>query len=161
MGFSLIFKTDKKNRGILTIGCLFRILLIFMVLVFTGVIILDVLEGNKPILAFVFGLFCLIGAMYRECWIFDPNTKTIIYTNGIGPFSKQIRQPFSNIESIQIISIKHTKDKIQQMQSQLQTKDGTPLPELETVKPRVTTSFTERTQNIAQILEKEIEYISL
>jgi hypothetical protein len=161
MAFSLIFKTDKKNRGILTIGFFFRILLIAITLIFSAVFILDFLEGRNPIMTLILVLFCLIGSVYRESWIFDPNTKTITYTNGIGPFVKKIKQPFSNIESIQILTISNSKNKFQQIQSQLQTKDGTTIPEIETVKNRFATSFTERTQNIAQILEKQIEYIQL
>ena len=161
MGFSLIFKTDKNNRGILTISFLNRALFVFMFLVFTATLFMDIYSGHKPVLTSIVVLFCIAGLLYRECWIFDPTEKTVTYSIGIVPFVKKTTIPFSNIESIRIISIQHTKDNVQQMQSKIQTKNGIKIPELEIVKPRFERSFTERTEKVAQILEKQIEYITI
>ncbi|OJF77330.1 MAG: hypothetical protein BKP49_02385 [Treponema sp. CETP13] len=161
MGFSLIFKTDKHNRGILTISFLYRTLFVFMFLVFVATFFMDIFSGHKPVLTSILVLFCIVGLLYRECWVFDSIEKTVSYSIGIVPFVKKTTIPFSNIDSICIVSIKHTKDNIQQMQSQIVTNNGNQLPELETVKPRSASPFTERTKKIAQILEKQIEYITL
>lgn len=160
MGFSFIFKTDKKNRGFLTISYFFRALFISMFLVFLATIFFDFSAGNIPLVAIILAFFCIIGFLYRECWVFDPNRQILTYSVGIFPFVKNTTVPFSNIKSIQIVTIQHTKEKIHQMQSKIQTNDGTTLPELETVKQRSATSFTEHTKKIAQILEKQIEYIT-
>ncbi len=168
MTLNLSFHTDKKGRGIWTVSVLVRFLLAFIFAVITASFALALTEGFFFALQIIIFLMSFSACCYEERWIIDPGTRMCTFRIGLLFLAKKpYRIPFSDISSVQLLSVYGRSGKVRQVSCRLKMSEArdsdTGYPEdfivLETVSGKNTARLEEKAGETARLIGTELEKI--
>ena len=158
MFFSTIFYIDSKRRGIWTINPVFRIVM-FVILAVTAasLLLFSDEEAPLPFLQYLFAAAAAAGFLYRDCCIFDTETKRVTHKIGFAFFVKKRTWRFDEIGSVYVAHLYRGK-KLFEIQCGLRSKNGELLADIEHVKKREKDAVERRAQQAASLIGCPVEY---
>lgn len=166
MFFSMIFYTDKKDRGVWTVNPLFRALMFIIFLLSAAALFVpaSTTTDNTAAISFIipafFVLTSFLGTLYRDCCIFEPDSRTLILKTGLIFLSKCRLIPFDDIGSVRFITVCQGKNSIE-FQCALYSKEDRLLADIEHVKKNAQTALEQRAKKAAELIGCPLEYIKL
>ena len=165
MFFSMIFYTDKNGRGIWTISPIFRFVMLGIFLLSSTTLLFPAQdEAEKGVISLIipafFALTSVSGILYRDCCIFDAQTRILSYTTGLIFLSKRRIIPFHDIGSVRFITVLQGKKPIE-FQCALYSKEEHLLADIEHVKKNAQTALEQRAKKAAALIGCPLEYTKL
>ena len=166
MFFSMIFYTDKKDRGVWTVNPLFRALMLIIFLLSSAAFLFPSQSESRGgaaisfIIPAFFVLTSFLGTLYRDCCIFEPDSRTLILKTGLIFLSKCRLIPFDDIGSVRFITVCQGKNPIE-FQCALYSKEDRLLADIEHVKKNAQTALEQRAKKAAALIGCPLEYIKL
>ncbi|WP_428770471.1 hypothetical protein V1L52_01185 [Treponema sp. HNW] len=166
MFFSMIFYTDKKGRGIWTISPLFRAFMLAVFLLSAAALFFPAESetGSTAALSFIipafFLLLSLLGLLYRDCCIFEPDARMLIFKTGLIFLSKRRLIPFDAVDSVRVITVYRGKKPLE-FQCVLYSKEDCMLADIEHVKKNAQEALEKRAKKAAYFIGCKLEYANL
>lgn len=103
--FSYDFRVKKGNKAIYGPSRVLRILsLFFVVLLLFGLasVLMDGSFSLSSLIPTCVIILLILTLSYRDSWVFDNESKSIVYIWGFGPFVKRVHLSYSDIERIEV-----------------------------------------------------------
>lgn len=166
MFFSMIFYTDKKGRGIWTINPVFRFLMLAVFLLSCAALLFpsESGTGGTAAISFIipafFALISLLGLLYRDCCIFEPDTRTLICKTGLIFLFKRRLIPFDGIGSVRFTTVYQGKNPLE-FQCALYSKEDSMLADIEHVKKSGRRALELKGQKAAALIGCPFEQVKL